>query len=455
MIDPQFRSRLERLFSRFIHDPVFHRLFRNAATVLTGNVGASGLNFVSTAICARALGPEHFGILATVRAYSNVMKDFADSRCVLPLIKYAAEAQTAGSEGDFLKLIKLGAVIDLGTALFGGGLTIFGVPFAGRWLHWDQSTMYLAKLYSLVLFCNMTNTPTMILRITDKYRTFASISISASLATLVAISIGALAHAALGTYLMVWIGTEMLVSLLLIGFAGRAVGWHRLTVAARIPFRDTWKSAKGFWSFLASVNVTSIVRLATSELDTLLVGASLGNTSAGLYKVIKQVAQISQKLIDPLFQVVYPGLANSWAQRALTRFKSMLALAVGYGASCAALVFLVILLAGGPAIRLTFGSAFLPALRPMRWFLGATVIGAATHTMDRSLLIMGHPSMSLALLAIGTTVYFAAFYPLAGHSQMLGVSLDFLLFHIVWATCVLIGLRHGLRSAPSLTGIAA
>lgn len=91
----------------------------------------------------------------------------------------------------------------------------------------------------------------------------------------------------------------------------------------------------GLLGFFVSTNWHTTVRMASKEVDTLIIGGILGNASAGLYEIVKQIASVLSRAAAPLYQAVYPELAKLWSAgdhaefRRLLRKSTWMGLAVG------------------------------------------------------------------------------------------------------------------------------
>ncbi len=76
---------------RWFKDEGFRLLFKNAGTLLSGNMIAWILGLITFAITARILGPTQFGIFVLITTYVTIVDKILNFQSWQALIKYGAE----------------------------------------------------------------------------------------------------------------------------------------------------------------------------------------------------------------------------------------------------------------------------------------------------------------------------------------------------------------------------
>ena len=102
-----------------LRDEILRRLLRNAGLLLFGQTTASVLNLIAVAVTARALGPEGFGLLATIQAYAMVWDRLANFQSFEVLIKFGAELLHQVRIDSFKSLVKFTLILDGSSAVAG------------------------------------------------------------------------------------------------------------------------------------------------------------------------------------------------------------------------------------------------------------------------------------------------------------------------------------------------
>ena len=309
---------------RWFKDEGFRLLFKNAGTLLSGNMIAWILGLITFAITARILGPTQFGIFVLITTYVTIVDKILNFQSWQALIKYGAEVLEKKNNDSFKSIVKFCTLLDVATAVLGTIVSIMAASWVGQWLSWESETVLMAAIYGFVILFNISGTPTGILRLFNRFRLFAVQNIVTATIKFVGILIIYFTGASLWFVLILWMITTILGQLLLFGLGWRELhkrGFERTSMA---PIRDISTQHPGIWEFVLTTNLNSSIRLGSRELDTMLVGGFVGVEGAGLYKIAKQIAAIPAMLSDPLYQVIYPDLSRLWARGEIKTFKQLL-----------------------------------------------------------------------------------------------------------------------------------
>ncbi|MBU09662.1 MAG: hypothetical protein CME13_17045 [Gemmatimonadetes bacterium] len=218
---------------------------------------------------------------------------------------------------------------------------------------------------------------------------------------------------------------------------------------AGVSPRNVLRSHPGLLRFFVSTNWRTTVRNASKEVDSLIVGGILGSASAGLYKIVKQVASVLSRAADPLYQAVYPELAKLWSAGDRAGFRRLLGrstlMGLGAGIGFLALFALVgrwvlVTLLGGDC-----GAAYEPTLI----YLSAVAVQATTFAFHSAALAMDKPADSLVVLLGVTLVYFALLVPLLQMAALEGAAAAYFIFYVLWAIIIGLRLRLWMRTTPA------
>jgi O-antigen/teichoic acid export membrane protein len=435
---------IRELLRRQLRDP----LNRDWATIFSGTLGRLLLGFVASILTARALGPEAFGIFATLAAIASIGGALADLGLNTAVVQRVAAvwpgdpllARQRGAA--FLRL--RGAVALLLTLL---SLAV-SAPLATILPGHPDPLLVLLALLGLVA-TNLSGAVSALLQATSAFRSLALVLITNSaLTALLAIGLAATGWLTIMTALAVLGILTSLVSLVL--------GWQLLPLwkageaTPQLPEpRATWGALRAesaeLLRFGVWVWVSNGLAMVLSSLDLLLLGRFLPPGPVGLYALASNLAGKADIVNHSLHAVLLPAAAQIGAggEGALRVYlKRSLVRSAGLSLLLLPLVPLADLL-----IVLFYGPMFRPAVPLFQLLLGVAIIDVwvtpillLAYALRRPGLLVGGDVLRIgALLASG-----ALLIPRLGPS---GAALARLCARVVGAVTVLISLRWALRQA--------
>jgi O-antigen/teichoic acid export membrane protein len=417
---------------RWFKEDSFRLLFKNAGTLLSGNMIAWILGLITFAITARILGPTQFGIFVLITTYVTIVDKILNFQSWQALIKYGAEVLEKKNNDSFKSIVKFCTLLDVATAVLGTIVSIMAASWVGQWLSWESETVLMAAIYSFVILFNISGTPTGLLRLFNRFRLFAVQNIVTATIKFVGILIIYFTGANLWFVLILWMITTILGQLLLFGLGWRELhkrGFERTSMA---PIRDISTQHPGIWEFVLTTNLNSSIRLGSRELDTMLVGGFVGVEGAGLYKIAKQIAAIPAMLSDPLYQAIYPDLSRLWARGEIKTFKQLLlrsGLVAGGGAT---VVWLGVVLLGSFFIQIVFGAEFVPAQPVLVWYMLAMVIAIYGFPLQPAMLSMGQPKTTFWVHLFSTIAYFLLLVIFIEWIGLVGAGIAYVCYYLLW-----------------------
>jgi O-antigen/teichoic acid export membrane protein len=413
------------------------RLLRNAGYLLGSRVLRDGMGLVALALVARHLGPGGFGVIALLQSYTFTINWLVNFQTWQAIVRYGAELEGEDQRPGLRGLLRLSLLLDAGTALLGGVLGWALAGWIGQLWGWDAETVRLARWYCLlVIVPDWTGTWTGILRLFDRFGVMSAQGIAASTIKLVGAIVGITGHWQISDFVWLWMiaeATSLVIAALLALWV--ALGEGVVFGPAATP-RAVLHAHPGLLGFFVSTNWHTTVRMASKEVDTLIIGGILGNASAGLYKIVKQIASVLSRAADPLYQAVYPELAKLWSAgdhagfRRLLRKSTWMGLAAGLG-------FLAVFCLTGRWVLVTLlGGDYAEAYEPTQIYLAAVAVQATTFAFHPAALAMDKPADSLYVLLAVTGVYFALLVPAIQLWSLQGAAAAYVVFYVVWALVI-------------------
>lgn len=292
---------------------MLNKLIRQAGVLLSGNLFASVLNFLSVAISLKALGVESFGQVTLLQAYILVISLCFNPQAWQGLIRYfSLETDQAGLLTSTLKY-------DLICAVLGTVLAILIAPLYTESFKLSEYTELL-QWCALYILINQTSVAIGILRYQERYKALALQNVISAVLFFVCVLVG--------FWLALDVDYYVASYLLTLGLGVVFIQWLCLPYTlslfkARKDNKVMLSNArkKEFNKFNFTVHMTALADIPVKQLDNILVGAVVSVSAAGAYRVIKQIATISTKVTAPLNQVLYPEVNTLLASKEYSKVK--------------------------------------------------------------------------------------------------------------------------------------
>lgn len=290
-------------------EAVFKRLMKNTMILFSGNLWVSVLGLVSFAVTAKSLGAESFGLFVLVTTYVLVIDKLINFQAWRALIKYGSDSLAEDKPGDFKALVKLCTVIDVVSAVLATVVAVSAANFVGHIMNWSNEVVSMITMYSLVLLFRLSGSPTAILRIFDKFKTFIIRGVVSSSLKLIGVIYVFYVEGGITGYLFVWAIADIVGQLLLLIAGWKELNRQKLNNVFSENVNEISKKHPGFWSFVWAMCFDSTIYVGR-ELDVYIIGALLSLEEVALFKVAKQISLVLLKFIDPVYTAIYPELAK-------------------------------------------------------------------------------------------------------------------------------------------------
>ena len=345
----------------------FARILANTGWLLGGKGVGAVLSLAYLAIVTRTLGVEDFGRFALVLSAANVIKTLVSFDSWQIVVRYG-QPHLAANDGDALnRVLRFCILIDLASAVAGGGIAAAIILFFGRALELGPGMGWQVWLFCMVMMITIRSSPTGILRLFDRFDSAAfaetMIPVGRMIGALVALAL----MPGITGFLIAWAFAELLCALSYWWLAFR-VGRGRIGDWRAGRALDARAENPGIIGFLTATNLQTSLSSIGQQVAVLIVGAFVGPTGAGLYRLANQLANSLTKISSLLSRSIFVELSRTSshgreALGALFRRTNRLALVVG------AVIIGLILMIGHPLLGLIAGREFLPAY-PLLLMLG-------------------------------------------------------------------------------------
>lgn len=412
---------------------IFQRLFLNAAKLLSATGIATVLGLATAAMTARFLGAAGYGTLALAIAYVAVIGKLVSFQAWQAIVKHGSDALHKNDSDGLKKLFKFGFYLDAASAVVGTAIAIAGSRVLILLLGWDMSVQPVIFLYSWLILFSLSGTPTGVLRLFDRFDLLSYTGVFSAAIKLAGVGWCILAKKDLFGFVWVYLITGVVGQLYLIIVSLWVLHKHNLIGFISAPLYKLRLVFPGIWDYAWTTNLHATVRMLSRELDLIIIAGFVTPASVGIYKIAKQVAQILNMLIDPLYQSIYPEFARLWAKADRKNFIGMLkksSLVVGIAVIVCWIVFL---LTGRWIIDFMVGATYKDAYFVSLIYMLALVIGLANFAFTPALLAMGFPRKSFMANLISTVLYFIVLFPFVIKFGVAGASWAYVVYYVIWS----------------------
>ena len=418
------RNLIERIrlrIEKVMEQRFWKQLFTNMSTALLAEVGVTILSFIMTAIVIRRLGNTSYGIFVLTLAFATTATRLTSFQTWQGVIKYGSEALVSNDSAYLQSILKVSWVMDFVTTALGILVSWLLVPLIGGLLKWDASILQYARLMSITLVLNLSNTPTGLLRILNRFAVITSYRIFASGMKLVLVVIG-IFFADLGVMGVVLghVGGELLgIAYLYICTAHIIIKSSFVSVRG-IVNSDMIFCGKTFFRFSFWANLTNIADVPSKEFDAFVL-STISYDIVAVFKVYKQIGQVLYKLVNPISQAILPQFSELVAQnKGKECYQKMVTLR---NKSLLLLIPLTLALCVGSLIVLNilFGEIYLTYWYVLLSFLLARAFALASASIHPLFIALGYVKKNVAFSLIANLAYMVSAVILVNNIGILGV----------------------------------
>ena len=361
--------------------------------------------FGETVILARHLGSEAFGVFLLIVAFPEAVLQVLDLRVKDAMNRYLGAAFELDDRPRAVALLKLFWSLDVLVGLICLGIVAAAAVPMSELIIGSSEHAHLMIVYSLgLLLGTLDSAAGTVLRLLDRFRLAF---VTGALGQLSRLALVALAVFALDGELdtIVWarVAAEVLLTAA-IGGASLVLLYRLLWADRRTPASTLKEERREILGFLMSTNLTATLKMATTKLDTMLIGAFATPAAVALYRVSLQFARAPLMLADALYTAVFPTFARASAAGRRKEIRNI-------ARSSTAIMSLVLLpvavlgfVFGGDFIRAVGGEGFSGAGLVFALGLLSVLPYALLFWLRPLILTAGHARFLLRAQTAGTVV---------------------------------------------------
>ena len=294
---------------------VTRRVARNFGWLLSGRGAGALLALAATALMARNLGPEPFGLVILLHTAAHILRHLCSVKSSEAAIRFGQHLLDRKDDRNqptaaWLDLIGALFRFDLLIALSAATLAAAGLVFAAEPMGLPADMADAAWIYVAAMICTATGAAKGALRGLDRYR-LLSVQLMAAPALRLAGVAACIGFAApIEWYVTVWGASLLLEHALLLTSAAPYLRLPKLGT----PIRPALATQPKLAPFLKAVYWQSNLDMVPRHGATLAVGLLFGAHSAGIYRLARDIAEVVSKPVILLRQAIFPDLTELWSQ---------------------------------------------------------------------------------------------------------------------------------------------
>lgn len=423
------------------------KLFKNASWLFGGKSASGIFTAIQTIVIARMLGVSDYGLLTLVIAYISVLNMFFDLKVWETATKYIGTYLEKGESDKTRSMIKLSYILDIGSGVVAFIIAILSAKLISAYIIHSPDAYILIWIFSISLFIDTANsTSDAILRVFDRFKSIAFINSFQKLFRLIVVV--ALLFGGFGI-------KGVLYGFILASFIGFSIrmwiviktlnengleGWFNADVGL---IKDQWK---GIAWFLGNTSFIATLKTGNERyLGIMILGYFAGKDAVAYYKIASTVASLANKVVDPLYEAIYPELVKFTSSNAIKDFKRMIKSTTKSLVLIIMPLTVIIIIFAEPIISIVFGKDYVPATNALRVLAAAVLIVRFTFWINPALLSMGRPGLRTILGVISTSIYLILMFLLVPGYSYIGAAFAFLGYSIVRSSLAFKFFRDALK----------
>jgi O-antigen/teichoic acid export membrane protein len=421
-------------------------ILKNAVVLLAGDAGANVLRLVSVAILAGTLGAEEFGVYVLLLTYTEVVNRLFNFQTWEALIKFGTEAVQRGNRLGLATTIKSCLALDLLSMLLATGIAVVCAGFFVSFFKLDVAMVPVARLLSLSLLCYAAETSIGVLRMYDRFRVNARITVvAAGVQVALFAVVGRFAPSLVG-FVYATLGALLVALILKVYFLIATLQAHvGLSALARTPISLPEMRRSGLADFVIYRNVDVAVRMVSRQFDVFALAWFFGAEIVGVYRLAVYIANVLGKIADPLYQAMYPDVTKLVASSRLAEAREVgIRVARYLAAICVGFYLTYAAFGQGPTASI-FGEEFRRSYSVALVYLLPVMIAFVAAPLFTFQLSFGQARNLLRNQLLSTGFYLAALFSLVPIYSHYGAALAYLVYYVVIVTLTYLNVRRCFR----------
>ena len=388
-------------------------IFGNLAWLLGGKGFGAVCSLLYLAILAQSLGIRDFGHFSLIFGTGQALVAIAGFQTWQTMVRFGAQAIHELDWDRFGRLAWFCGSIEAAGALIGCVVAyIIYMGFADQ-LGLNPRYIYMAFAFSCALLWARVTTPNGIVRVLGRFDVSVYVEAVVPAGRLIAALVILMTGATVGRFLFAWAAIDLLAAALYWYAAWRLAPQALARRHARglgLALRENPGAAR----FFGITYLSSTLDALFKQGPLLAVGFLIGTSSAGVYRLVDQLAQGFGKLSALLGRAIYPELALARMAGNAVNFRRLVIQITAIAGIGGVIVSIAAMLFGDNLLDLIGGSAYVRGGVILLPLVIAAAFEMASVSYEPVLHSTGHAAYPLIARAIAVVILIAGTFALAG-----------------------------------------
>lgn len=409
-----------RAMKAFRTRPALRAILRNLGWLLASRGVLGILSLFYLGFATRSLGVVDFGRFALITGAAQAITTLVGFQTWQIIVQYGVDPLQHGQTAKLGRLLRCALLLDIASATIGIALAAAILALASDKLGIPDALREDTLVFAVVTLLSIRSTPLGILRLRDRFSHAALADSMTPIARFIG-SLYALAFdPSIRGFLIAWGAAELATATAYWVLVARS-GDLPLLRSVPADARATLKENPGIVGFALSTNANATLGMSGKQIPLLLVGAMVGTSAAGAFRLAAQLAQALAKITQLVARAAFPEVVRMARLASPQRLGRMLPRTYLVSGVAALAIMAVVVLAGRPVLSLIGGSSYSDAYPMLLWLTAAGCLELVMISAETVLTALNRAVLVFAIRACGVAVLLAvavAIVPALGATGM-------------------------------------
>lgn len=283
-----------------------NRIIKNFSVLIFSDGIVSLVGILNMIMIINAIGTEQNGVITMVQTYVGLISSLLTFSSFNGLIKYLPKYINSKDFEKINQYVSLSFIFEICAGIIAFLMGQFLINSVARVMDWDNSMVFLIRIYLISTIFNIIGVSSAIIRIFDKFIYISYINILVVFIRIIIYSFGFFLFKNTMYFLVAEILIDVVIKILYFYYMLKvlnSVGLKRI-IKIRVKFD------KEFFTFNLLSNISSTIDIPVFYLASFLINKYLGFSEITVLKVVEKIGSILAKFANPLQQIIYPEISN-------------------------------------------------------------------------------------------------------------------------------------------------
>lgn len=316
---------LSKIKAICLNSPLVSRFIKGGLWLVGGGTLASILNAISTFAVAGYLGVKDYGSIALISSTVLLVSGVLTLRTTESVTKYLLENILSKEIAKANDIVALGIKVDFVVASFSSiVLLIFASIIVEYFFESNEYLLYF-QIYALTpifTFCYASSIA--INRVAEKFSYISIVEVLKSILLILGNVYLIFIQAPWNYFLMWMVVVSMLRGSILFFYLYKSIKLLGLSLNIFSKLSLTRGELKSVFQLMLTSSAAFVVKTAHTQADTVLIGALLGPSSSGAYKLARNIIQILAMPTNAIFQLSFPEFVKILKEKQVEKFSKLI-----------------------------------------------------------------------------------------------------------------------------------